>query len=225
MARAPARLAAARGASLVLAGRRSAPLVETLAAARHASLDQTDEAAVASFAAGCGPLDGMVLNAGEFEVGTVAATPTSLFDRMLSANLRGPWLLCHHLADGLNPGASVVLIGSNLGMRAIPNAAAYSVAKAGLHMLARVLAVEWASRGIRCNAIAPGPVRTPMLEDRFRDAPDPDGALGALATVNPLHRLGTPDDVAALVVHLLADESAWTTGTIIPCDGGAVGAF
>jgi NAD(P)-dependent dehydrogenase (short-subunit alcohol dehydrogenase family) len=144
---------------------------------------------------------------------------------MIGANLRGPWLMCHHLGPRLRDGASVVLAGSNIGIRAIPDSAAYSVAKAGVHMLARVLALEWASRGIRCNAIAPGPVRTAMVDQRLGQSPDPGAALAALARVNPLGRLGREDEIAALAAHLLGDESRWTTGTVIPIDGGACGSM
>jgi 2-keto-3-deoxy-L-fuconate dehydrogenase len=112
-------------------------------------------------------------------------------------------------------------VGSNIGIRAIPDSAAYSVAKAGVHMLARVLALEWAGRGIRCNAIAPGPVRTAMVDQRLDQAPDPQAALASLAKVNPLGRLGQEREIAALAAHLLGDESRWTTGTVIPIDGGA----
>jgi NAD(P)-dependent dehydrogenase (short-subunit alcohol dehydrogenase family) len=140
---------------------------------------------------------------------------------MLTANLRGPWLLAHHLGPRLKEGASVVLVGSNIGLRAIPDSAAYSVAKAGVHMLARVLALEWAPRRIRCNAIAPGPIHTHMVEARLAAGPDPTAELARLAGVNPLKRLGTAGEVAALAAHLLSDESGWTTGAVIPIDGGA----
>jgi NAD(P)-dependent dehydrogenase (short-subunit alcohol dehydrogenase family) len=88
-------------------------------------------------------------------------------------------------------------------------------------MLAQVLALEWAPRGIRCNAIAPGPIHTAMVEGRLRQSPDPAAALAALARVNPLGRLGTEAEIAALASHLLGPGSRWTTGTIIPVDGGA----
>ena len=144
---------------------------------------------------------------------------------MLAANLRGPWLLCRHLAPRLVDGGSVVLTGSNIGIRAIPGTAAYAVSKAALHMLARVLAVEWAPRRIRCNAIAPGPVLTSMLQERIDASEDPEAARDAFGRVNPLKRLGRPEEIAALAAYLLGDESGWTTGTVIPCDGGATGTF
>jgi NAD(P)-dependent dehydrogenase (short-subunit alcohol dehydrogenase family) len=185
------------------------------------SLDHGDDAAVAAFARTCPPLDGMFLAAGQLLTGGVEGSPMAVFDAMIQANLRGPWLLCHHLGPRLRKGASVVLVGSNIGLRAIPDSAAYAVAKAGVHMLARVLAQEWAPRRIRCNAIAPGPVLTDMVRGRLSKSTDPKDELKRLAQVNPLKRLGSEDEVAALALHLLSNESAWTTGTVIPIDGGA----
>jgi 2-keto-3-deoxy-L-fuconate dehydrogenase len=225
LGRAAARLLHAQGADLILVGRRPEKLLETLAEARRCPLDHGDDAAVASFARQCPPLDGMLLGAGELLTGSVESTPVAAFERMLSQNLKGPWLMCHHLGPRLRDRASVVLLGSNIGIRAIPDSAAYSVAKAGLHMLAQVLALEWAGRGIRCNAIAPGPVHTAMVTERLRQAPDPDAALAALAAVNPMGRLGREEEVAALASHLLGDGSRWTTGTVIPIDGGATAVF
>jgi 2-keto-3-deoxy-L-fuconate dehydrogenase len=219
--RAAARLFRDRGADLVLVGRRLALLRETLPDAELAVLDHTDAAAVAAFASTCAPLDGMFLAAGELRVGSVEGTSLADFDAVLAANLKGPWLLAHHLGPKLKDGASVVLVGSNIGLRAIPESAAYSVAKAGVHMLAKVLALEWAPRRIRCNAIAPGPVRTPMVDARLAASADPMADLARLSAVNPLGRLGTVTEVAALAAHLLNDDSAWTTGAVIPIDGGA----
>jgi len=219
--RAAARLFRERGAELELVGRRLAALQETLPEARHSPLDHADEAAVAAFASGCGPLDGMFLAAGELRTGSVEGTLTADFDTMIAVNLRGPWLMAHYLGPKLKEGASVVLVGSNIALRAIPDSAAYSVAKAGVHMLAKVLALEWSARGIRCNAIAPGPIHTAMVEARLAASADPAATLARLAGVNPLRRLGTEIEVAALAAHLMGDESAWTTGVVIPIDGGA----
>lgn len=221
LGRAAARALAEQGAELVLVGRRLGPLQETLPKATHIPLDHSDDAAVRGLAKQCPPLDGMLLCAGALETGSVISTPVDSFDRMIASNLRGPWLLCHHLGPRVNPGGSVVLLGSNIGLRAIPDSAAYSIAKAGLHMLAKVLALEWAPRGIRCNAIALGPIHTPMVETRLASSEDPAGALAKLSLVNPLKRLGRPEEVAALALHLLSDDSAWTTGAVIPLDGGA----
>lgn len=219
--RVAARLFKDRGAELVLVGRRQEALQETLPDAIHGVLDHSDAAAVEAFARNCPALDGMFLNAGHLQTGSVESTPISAFDAMIAANLRGPWLMAHHLGLKLKDGASVVLVGSNIGIRAIPDSAAYSVAKAGVHMLARVLALEWAPRRIRCNAIAPGPIRTAMVEARLALSADPEASLAQLSAVNPLQRLGTEAEVAALAAHLLSGESAWTTGSVITLDGGA----
>jgi 2-keto-3-deoxy-L-fuconate dehydrogenase len=223
--RAAARLFRDRGADLVLVGRRLAALQDTLPDAELVALDHTDDAAVAAFTQTCAPLDGLFLAAGELRTGSVEGTSTADFDAVLAANLRGPWLLAHHLGPKLKEGSSVVLVGSNIGLRAIPESAAYSVAKAGVHMLAKVLALEWAPRRIRCNAIAPGPVHTPMVDARLAASADPTGDLASLSAVNPLRRLGTPEEIALLAAHLLSDESRWTTGTVIPIDGGAGAVF
>ncbi|HTL97746.1 MAG TPA: SDR family oxidoreductase [Holophagaceae bacterium] len=223
--RAGARALADQGAELILLGRRAEALRETLPDARFAVLDHSDDGAVAAFAEDCPPLHGLLLCAGELVTGSVESTPAVDFDRMIASNLRGPWLLCHHLGPKLAEGASVVLVGSNIGLRAIPGSAAYSVAKAGLHMLAKVLALEWAPRAIRCNALAPGPVHTAMVDARLASSADPVRDLAKLSLVNPLRRLGRPEEVAALALHLLSDESAWTTGAVLPIDGGADAAF
>ena len=219
--RAAARLFRDRGADLVLVGRRLAALQETLPDGEFVKLDHTDDAAVAAFAGICKPLEGMFLAAGELRTGSVEDTPIADFEAVLAANLRGPWLMAHHLGPKLKDGSSVVLVGSNIGLRAIPDSAAYSVAKAGVHMLAKVLALEWAPRRIRCNAIVPGPVRTPMVDARLAASADPTVELARLSVVNPLGRLGTVTEVAALGAHLLSDDSAWTTGALITIDGGA----
>jgi NAD(P)-dependent dehydrogenase (short-subunit alcohol dehydrogenase family) len=220
-----ARLFDRMGAELILVGRRLECLRETLPGARHVALDHGLDAEVAAFAQGCPALDGLFLNAGQLETGTVESSPVEQLDRMIAANLRGPWLMCHHLGPRLKEGASVVLTGSNIAIRSIPDSAAYAVAKAGVHMLAQVLAQEWGPRGIRCNAIAPGPVLTDMLKVRLENLEDPGGALDQLRHVNPLERLGTEAEVANLAAYLLSRESRWTTGTLIPVDGGATAVF
>ncbi len=213
------------GAELILIGRRPEALAETLADTEIVALDHANDWAVAEFASHCPRLDGMLLAAGQLATGSVISTPVEEFDRMIAANLRGPWLLCHHLGPLLKDGGSVVLVGSNIGIRALGDSAAYGIAKAGVHMLAHTLALEWADRGIRCNAIAPGPVHTAMVDERLQASRDPEGDLARLSRVNPMQRLGHPEEIAQLALHLLSDASAWTTGTIIPIDGGATAVF
>ncbi len=236
MGRDVARRLSRQGHSVILAGRRPEALQETLPGGAfweggrsdarsvlYLPLDHTDEGAVKTFADACHSLDGLVLCAGSLCTGSVESTSTADFEDVMNANLRGPWLMCHHLGKHLKTGASVVLVGSNIGIRPIPDSAAYCVSKAGLHMLGQVLALEWASRQIRCNVIAPGPVMTDMVRQRVEQSPDPSTSLKALEAVNPMGRMGTLAEITALVEYLLDEKSRWTTGTVIPMDGGASG--
>lgn len=220
-----ARLFSDLGATLILVGRRLEALQETLPTATCVVLDHADAERVRAFALQCPPLDGMFLNAGQFEAGSVAATPPDQFERMLAANLRGPWLFCHFLGPRLKDGARVVLTGSNIGIRALADSAAYSVAKAGVHMLTQVLAKEWGPRNILCNALAPGPVPTDMVRLRFDTADAQDQGLEALKNVNPLQRLGQDLDIASLAAYLLSPDNNWINGVVLPVDGGATAVF
>ena len=214
--RAAARLCASLGAELFLVGRRGNTLRETLPGAEHREIDHADDGSVAAFAKECPELDGMFLAAGQLLMGSVESTPAADFDCMIAANLRGPWLVCHHLGSRLRIGASVVLVGSNIGIRAIPDSAAYSVSKAGVHMLAQVLALEWAPHGVTVNAVAPTFIRTPGTAERLDEA---DFAADVLARI-PVGRFGTTADVAAAVHYLASPAAGLVTGTVLPVDGG-----
>ena len=219
--RATARRLSSMGVELILIGRRLDKLKETLPKAQSIGLDHCNQSELIKFSKQCGPLDGMFLNAGSYETGNVEKGDPAIFHHMIQQNLAGPWNMAHYLGPHLTEGASVVLTGSNVGIRAVPLQAAYGVAKAGVHMLAQYLAQEWAPRQIRVNAIAPGPVATDMLLDRIKDSLEPEQSLNNLKKVNPLNRIGQAEEIASLVVYLLGSESQWLTGAVIPFDGGA----
>jgi 3-oxoacyl-[acyl-carrier protein] reductase len=93
------------------------------------------------------------------------------------------------------------------------------VAKAGLLMFTRSVALEYAARGVRCNAVSPGVVRTPIFESFM--SPDQAAAhLARMATAHPLGRVGEPEEIAAAVLYLASDAAAWITGVNLPVDGG-----
>lgn len=116
-------------------------------------------------------------------------------------------------ADG---GGSMVFVGSMSGNRAVPNQTAYAVSKAALHHLVRCAGAEYARRGVRINAVAPGYVRTPRLNQRLSDE-----AWSAIGKVIPIGRPATPAEIAGPLLFLAADLSAHMTGEVMAVDGGA----
>ena len=105
-------------------------------------------------------------------------------------------------------------------IRGVPDRFAYGVTKAAVIGLTRSIATDFVSRGVRCNAICPGTVASPSLEQRIAALPDPEAAREAFIARQPMGRLGTPEEIAALAVYLASDESNFTTGTIHVIDGG-----
>ena len=222
---------AREGASVALMGRRPAPLaavaaeVEALGRRALAITGDVGEEAdaarvVAEVLAAWGRLDVLVNNAGIYAPASLADTAPADWDRTLAANLRGPYLLARAAFPALaeRRGASVVNISSTIGERPVPGAAAYCVSKAGLEMLTRVLALEWAPRGVRVNGIRLGIVDTPIHEARaLADRAAWEREAGAM---HPLGRMGQPEDAAAAVCYLVSDEASWVTGAILTVDGG-----
>ena len=113
---------------------------------------------------------------------------------------------------------SLVFVSSIGGMQTYPLAGAYSVCKAGAIMLSKLFGVEWGDRGVRANTVSPGQVRTPMTEAMFQD---PEIAAGR-ASVVPMGRVASPEDIAEGCVFLLSDRARYITAANLPIDGGQV---
>src|ERR1700752_544110 len=105
-------------------------------------------------------------------------------------------------------------------VKGVADRCAYGASKAAVIGLTKSVAADFVSRGIRCNAVCPGTVETPSLARRIARFGDPVAARQAFIARQPMGRLGTPPEIAALVVHLASDESAYTTGAIHLIDGG-----
>jgi NAD(P)-dependent dehydrogenase (short-subunit alcohol dehydrogenase family) len=220
-----ARMLAAEGAEVCLTARRSETLQAAVreiggAAWAHAC-DVSDPAAVASLAAAAeaqwGRVDGLVNNAGLAVMARLDETSFAQWEESFAVNVRGPFLLCRELGPLLRAGSgpAVVNVSSNLAEKAIPGMAAYNASKAALNHLTRSLALEWAPT-VRVNAVMPGVVDTPIHIGRGLTTEQ----VHAMGDIHPLKRIGSPADVAAMIVYLLSDAASWITGTVIPVDGG-----
>jgi NAD(P)-dependent dehydrogenase (short-subunit alcohol dehydrogenase family) len=141
-----------------------------------------------------------------------------------ATNLDGVFLGCKHGIKAMrrHGSGSIVNVGSRSGMVGIPGAAAYASSKAAVRNHTRTVALYCAGEGlaIRCNAVMPAAILTPMWEPMLGDGPDREERMKALTRETPLARFGTPEEVAAAVLYLASDESAYTTGAEVVLDGG-----
>lgn len=141
------------------------------------------------------------------------------WDRLMAVNLKGVWLcLKYELRQMLRQGGgSVVNNASVWGMAGLENAAAYTASKHGVVGLTKVAALENATTGIRVNAVCPGFTRTPLIEQLLIDRPQMEAEIMAR---QPIGRLGTPEEVAAVVIWLCSPASSFVTGQALGVDGG-----
>jgi NAD(P)-dependent dehydrogenase (short-subunit alcohol dehydrogenase family) len=173
-----------------------------------------------------GPAWGVFANAGIDEGGFIHELPKVAWDRIIGINLTGVFLTCKFgLQQMLKSGAGgcIVCTSSPCGSVALPvgGVGAYSASKAGISALVRCLAVDYARYGIRVNAVVPGATETGLMWNNV----SPAGIAEMRAQLDreiPLGRLGQPSDVAKAVLWLLSDESPYTTGSQVVCDGGVL---
>lgn len=225
---ATAKAVAAAGASAVLVGRDRPRLEETaeaIAAAGGRShivvTDLADYASGAEIAAAAvaayGSIDGVVNNASILGMGALEDASLETLERQWRVNVAAPLALTQAALPHLKPGSAVVFVTSTVAQAGFPGYSEYTATKGATEAMARALAVELAPRGIRVNSVAPGFVRTPMLQPALDANPDLEGWLNEKT---PLGRLGEPDDIAAAVAFLLSPLSAYVVGATLVADGG-----
>ena len=223
---------AREGARVAVTGRRKEVLAEVVdriaAAGGHALAlpgSVTDEAdvqrAVQSTVATFGRVDVLVNNAGSaLHAGPLHETPDAAWNEIIDVFLTSVFRFSRAVIPQMlrqGGGGAIVNIGSVLGLKASAGFPVhpYAAAKAGVAMLTRTIAMQYAKDHIRCNCVAPAITETPLTAPRLRDP----AARRALESVHPLG-LGAPEDVARAVLYLASDEARWTTGVILPVDGG-----
>jgi NAD(P)-dependent dehydrogenase (short-subunit alcohol dehydrogenase family) len=174
-----------------------------------------------------GRLDISVHNAGVMDPRDegVTDTPLEVWDRVIAINLTGVFLCCRYAVPLMletEGNSSLINIASFVAlMGAAAPQIAYTASKGGVLAMTREIAVQYARRNIRANAICPGPVRTPLLEYLIADEQKRDNRLNHI----PAGRFGEPQDIANAALYLASDESDWVTGTEFQVDGGITAAY
>jgi NAD(P)-dependent dehydrogenase (short-subunit alcohol dehydrogenase family) len=237
MGRAAAELFATEGARIVVADVVDDAGNETVAAVRAAGGDATYVRADVSRLSDCeamvrcatdtyGALHVLYNNAGIFPAddGGVLDTPESTWEKVMEINLKGVWLGCRAgipamIASG---GGSIVNVASFVALVGAATAQiAYTASKGGVLSMTREIAVEYARRGIRANALCPGPIETPLLDELLSD---PDRRARRMVHI-PMGRLGRADELARAALFLASDDASFMTGASLVVDGGITAAY
>ena len=229
---ATARLFVAEGAKVAITGRSketldaaAAELGDNLLAIQAdardvAAIDEAVAEAVRVF----GKLDIVVANAGIGGLTPVGETDLATFEDIIRTNLTGVFFTVQSAAPHLNEKASIILNGSVHGVMGAPGWAAYAASKGAVRSMTRVLASEFAPRGIRVNQVTPGATRTPIWDPFARQAGSMSAVEEGLIGTIPLGRIGEAEEVAKVVLFLASDDSSNVVAEEIVVDGGATGA-
>ena len=220
--RAIAELFVREGAS-VIALDLKADALATLSGCEPLVVDLLDPAAVARAGAGAGTLDVLINCAGYVDSGDLLSVTERGLDLSFDLNVRATIRMTQAVLPAmLEAGRGVIVnIGSVAGaLIGVPNRLAYCASKAAVAGLTRSIALDYVGKGIRCNAICPGTVQSPSLDERLETTGDADAARAAFIARQPMGRIGTAEEIAALALYLASDESAYITGSAIAIDGG-----
>jgi NAD(P)-dependent dehydrogenase (short-subunit alcohol dehydrogenase family) len=216
------------GAKVAIAGRSSKTLAEAVKTIGNGVLAiQADVAKFtdvdklyAEVSKKLGKIDVLFVNAGIAKFAPLSDTSENTYDEQFDINIKGAYFTIQKALPFLNDGASIILNTSVAGSKGAAGASAYSATKAALRSLARTAAAELVGRGIRVNAVAPGPIVTPIFDKTGlpKEAMD-EFAKDVLARV-PMKRFGQPEEVAGAVAFLASQDASYITGVELNVDGG-----
>ncbi|NLD70781.1 MAG: SDR family oxidoreductase [Limnobacter sp.] len=221
------------GAAVVITGRSSETLdaaaaqlresgAEVLALAADITRAKDIDRIVAETLARFGRIDGWVNNAGSADpddVGPLLSIREDQWDRVVDLNLKWTFFAAQAAARAMRDGGgSIVNISSRSASYPNPGTGHYGAAKAGVENLTRTMAAEWGHLKIRVNAVAPGVVMTEELAKTLNT----ESRIRRQAETVPMQRIGRPDDIGPLCAFLVSDEASWTTGAVIPVNGGSI---
>jgi len=186
-------------------------------------LDVRSPASISAAEAAAGPLDVLFNCAGFVAAGNILDCDEDQWAFSLDLNMTAMYRMCRAFLPGMlaaGSGSIINMASVASSVIAAPNRFVYGATKAGVIGLTKSIAADFITRGIRCNAICPGTVESPSLDQRLRATGDYEAARQAFIARQPIGRIGKAEEIAALVVYLASDESAYTTGVAHVIDGG-----
>jgi 2-keto-3-deoxy-L-fuconate dehydrogenase len=218
----------AREGARVIATDISEAHLATLAGCTTRVLDVTDAAAIAALAQEIGPIDVLFNGAGFVHSGTILECDDAAWDFSFDLNVRAMYRMMRTFLPGMvaqGRGSIINVASVASSIKGAPNRFVYGASKAAVLGMTKAVAADFVAKGIRCNAICPGTVESPSLRQRIETLARDTGqslaqAEAAFVARQPIGRLGTTAEIAALAVYLASDESGFTTGTAQVIDGG-----
>jgi NAD(P)-dependent dehydrogenase (short-subunit alcohol dehydrogenase family) len=223
---------AQRGASVAMLDIATSGLDDTkqlLTGSGHVAIpcDVSDVSSVtatfATLAHELGPIDVLVNNAGiNPPAASTLAVDETLYDQIMGVNVKGIFFCAQQAAAAMidRRSGTIVNLASVSGMIGWGGSSVYSASKGAVIALTKFLAIELAPHGIRVNAVCPGSIRTPMVENNLRRLPDAEQAWRETSAIHPLGRVGTPEEIADAILFLASPHSSFVTGTCLVVDGG-----